>query len=115
MSFAKIYPAPFHALFRRTASSEPIAGKAAESNKEKTDFSRIRCPQCKWQPHSSSRWCCADCEHPEWFFDGCGTSWNTFATAGRCPQCSHQWRWTSCLKCNGWSLHEDWYAGSNQR
>jgi len=19
------------------------------------------------------------------------------------------WRWTSCLRCAGWSLHEDWY------
>ena len=46
---------------------------------------------------------------PEPPFDGCGTSWNTFLTRGRCPGCRHQWQWTSCLRCHGWSLHEDWY------
>jgi hypothetical protein len=46
---------------------------------------------------------------PEPPFKGCGTVWNTFLTKGRCPGCSHQWRWTSCLQCQQWSLHDDWY------
>jgi len=105
-----LYRPPIFLLFQKTGQPEKIADKTIESDKEKTDFSRIRCPHCKWKPNKSSRWWCADCEHPEWFSGGCGAFWNTFATAGRCPQCSHQWRWTSCLKCDGWSLHEDWYA-----
>jgi hypothetical protein len=70
---------------------------------------RIRCPLCEWQPDKRSRWCCVRTPSPEGFFGGCGTVWDTFSTRGRCPGCQHQWRWTSCLRCNGWSLHEDWY------
>ena len=40
--------------------------------------------------------------------------WNTFATRGLCPGCQHQWRYTSCLECAAWSLHEDWYAAEDQ-
>jgi hypothetical protein len=72
-------------------------------------FRRIRCPLCDWQPTASSRWHCDSSETPEPPFPGCGTVWNTFSTRGRCPGCRHQWRWTSCLRCEGWSLHEDWY------
>jgi hypothetical protein len=72
-------------------------------------FGRIRCPLCRWQPASSSVWCCLWFDTPEPFFEACGTIWNTFLTRGRCPGCSHQWRWTLCLQCAGWSLHEDWY------
>lgn len=72
-------------------------------------FSRIRCPLCEWRPTPSSRWCCDGTDSPEPLFEGCGTVWNTFSTGGRCPGCSHQWGWTSCLHCEGWSLHEDWY------
>jgi hypothetical protein len=72
-------------------------------------FSGIRCPHCGWQPDASSRWCCHAGDSPEPFFHGCGTIWNTFATRGCCPGCSHQWQWTSCLRCDGWSPHEDWY------
>lgn len=77
--------------------------------KDKGDFSRIRCPICKWHPKASSRWFCGDCGHPEYFFDGCGTGWNTFETGGKCPGCKHQWLWTSCLSCGEWSLHKNWY------
>jgi hypothetical protein len=70
----------------------------------------IRCPLCHWQPRASSKWFCAFCPHPEGLLGGCGTMWNTFATHGRCPGCQHQWRWTSCLACAGWSLHRDWYV-----
>jgi hypothetical protein len=70
---------------------------------------RIRCPLCDWQPGESSQWCCLRTLSPESFFGGCGTVWNTFSTRGRCPGCHYQWRWTKCLRCAGWSRHEDWY------
>ena len=72
-------------------------------------FSGIRCPRCGWRPSASSRWYCESTDTPERFFNGCGTVWNTFATRGCCPGCTHQWKWTSCLRCGEWSLHEDWY------
>jgi len=59
---------------------------------------RIRCPLCGWRPARSDRWVC-----------GCGEEWNTFATRGRCPACSYQWRWTECLRCHRLSAHERWY------
>jgi hypothetical protein len=71
--------------------------------------SRIRCPLCEWTPNASSRWSCVRIDVPEGFHGGCGTIWNTFNTRGRCPGCQHQWRWTLCLNCHRWSLHEDWY------
>jgi hypothetical protein len=70
---------------------------------------RVRCPLCVWRPPESSRWCCLRTPSPEGFFGGCGTMWNTFSTRGRCPGCRYQWRWTKCLRCSGWSRHEDWY------
>jgi hypothetical protein len=70
---------------------------------------RIRCPACGWQPSPSSVWFCVAAGEPEHFSPGCGTAWNTFQTRGRCPGCEHQWRWTACLSCGGWSRHEDWY------
>ncbi|NOT49305.1 MAG: hypothetical protein HOP17_16380 [Acidobacteria bacterium] len=69
----------------------------------------IRCPICRWQPQHLDRWTCWDCDYPEYFYEGCGTEWNTFETGGKCPTCFHQWAWTSCLSCWGWSKHEDWY------
>jgi hypothetical protein len=99
-----------YSLFQKTLLPEEFVEKAVEIEREETDFSRIRCPLCKWQPRASDRWMCLDCGHPEFFFNGCYTSWNTFSTGGRCPGCAHQWRWTSCLRCEGWSLHEEWYA-----
>ena len=70
---------------------------------------RIRCPECEWQPNPSSLWYCADSAYPERFFGGCATAWNTFDTRGKCPGCGHLWRWTVCLSCGIWSLHEHWY------
>ena len=62
-----------------------------------------------WQPPESTLWACQSFGTPEPYFGGCGTLWNTFSTGGKCPGCSHQWKWTSCPHCHDWSLHEDWY------
>jgi hypothetical protein len=72
-------------------------------------FSGIRCPRCGWAPTRESRWSCVWTGGPEPRFESCGTVWNTFSTRGRCPGCTHQWQWTSCLRCEQWSLHADWY------
>ena len=78
--------------------------------KERTEsFGGVRCPICTWRPSPSNRWSCYWKDTPEPFFKACGAVWNTFATKGWCPGCGHQWRWTSCLRCGEWSLHDDWY------
>src|SRR4051794_29777402 len=69
----------------------------------------VRCPLCDWRPERSSRWACTWSGGPEPRFDSCGTVWNTFTTRGRCPGCDHAWQWTSCHRCEQWSLHKDWY------
>lgn len=74
------------------------------------DEPRIRCPLCGWEPRSSDLWTCWDCTVPEGLARGCGTSWHTFDTGGRCPGCDHQWAWTTCLACGRWSRHADWYS-----
>jgi hypothetical protein len=102
-------------LFQKGRLPEKIVDEASELEEEAQDYSRIRCPACKWQPHSFSRWYCADCGYPEYFYDGCGTAWNTFDTHGLCPGCGHRWRWTCCLNCSRWSPHEDWYAEEESR
>ncbi|HEX8566479.1 MAG TPA: hypothetical protein VF648_12615 [Pyrinomonadaceae bacterium] len=108
MSCALSFPlTPFHCFFQRRSPKE-IVEQIAELEEE-SKFSRIRCPLCQWQPTKASRWCCADCGFPEFYFGGCYTFWNTFETGGACPGCDHLWRWTSCLRCGGWSLHADWY------
>jgi hypothetical protein len=85
-----------------------------DSRSEEADpFGHIRCPLCRWRPAPVDKWCCdSSGPSPELFFGGCGTVWNTFATRGRCPGCDHQWRWTVCLRCHGWSLHDEWYDES---
>ena len=82
---------------------------AAPHDDERDAFDRIRCPRCSWQPTPASEWCCFGAGTPEPPFEWCGTTWNTFTTRGRCPGCQHQWKWTSCLRCAEFSLHEDWY------
>ena len=76
---------------------------------ERDETVRIRCPLCGWSPDKSSVWLCESLGTPEPYFGGCGHMWNTFDTRGKCPACAHQWRWTSCLRCQGWSRHVDWY------
>ncbi len=94
--------------FQKTDKTGDIL-KNLETDENKPKTKRIRCPHCKWRPRKSSRWFCDDCDYPEYFYGGCGTSWNTFETGGVCPGCAHKWTWTSCLYCAKWARHEDWY------
>lgn len=103
-------PAPVSFYRRSLTPEEASAGTLEESEEDDAYEGRVRCPLCGWRPDASSLWLCDDCDHPEYFYDGCGCEWNTFDTGGLCPGCGHRWRWTSCLYCEGWSLHEDWYA-----
>jgi hypothetical protein len=98
-------------LFQRGLRPEDASDELSQADDEDPRFARIRCPRCRWRPNSWSLWHCGDCWHPEGFLEGCGAEWNTFDTRGLCPGCGHQWRWTSCLSCEEWSPHEDWYAG----
>ena len=110
-SFKRLYRvALVFSLFQKGLRPEEIADEAARAGDEEPEFARIHCPICYWRPTPSSLWCCADCWQPEGLPEGCGACWNTFDTRGLCPGCGHRWRWTACLSCYGWSLHEDWYA-----
>lgn len=68
---------------------------------------RIRCPKCNWEPKPNDTWKCS-----------CGHKWNTFSTAGRCPQCGKIWKNTQCfgppVGCASWSPHLDWYDGLDE-
>lgn len=101
------------ALFRQGNMPTDKIEKALREINDESKFSRIRCPQCKWQPNSHSTWFCGDGGPPE-YFRGCGTEWNTFDTRGRCPGCSHLWLWTACLWCGQYSPHEDWYTDEKE-
>jgi hypothetical protein len=103
-------PAAALLLYQRSLTPEDAAEVVEESGDETPESGRVRCPLCGWRPPASSLWVCDDCGHPEYFYGGCGCVWNTFDTRGLCPGCGHRWRWTSCLSCGGWSLHEDWYT-----
>ncbi|HNR33237.1 MAG TPA: hypothetical protein PKI11_20270 [Candidatus Hydrogenedentes bacterium] len=96
-------------LFQKTDAGQTARPGAVEAPAKKRG-GRIRCPECDWRPRASSRWFCAACPAPEGFFGVCDTEWNTFDTHGVCPGCGHAWRWTVCLHCSKWSLHEDWYV-----
>src|SRR4051812_50068418 len=82
---------------------------------EREAFERIRCPLCEWRPSPSSTWACYAEGTPEPPFQWCGTSWNTFATRGRCPGCQHQWRGASGLGCGGRWLPEGWVEWEKRR
>jgi predicted amidophosphoribosyltransferase len=58
----------------------------------------IYCPKCSWEPQANSTWFC-NCSH----------CWNTFETAGNCPECGKQHETTQCLSCQKYSRHHDWY------
>ena len=92
---------------RETPSIDSVVTVTVNEDADENVFRGIRCPLCAWQPTPSSRWCCDASDAPEPFFQGCLTYWNTFTTRGLCPGCDHQWKWTSCLRCHGWSLEEE--------
>lgn len=97
-------------IFRLLNKNSSIEKIRIEKSKEiEPDLKKIRCPHCFWQPKASSVWFCSDCDFPEYFYKGCGNIWNTFETGGKCSACGYCWRWTSCLSCSRWALHEDWY------
>ncbi|MCY7374611.1 MAG: hypothetical protein LH472_01400 [Pyrinomonadaceae bacterium] len=98
---------PFDFLFRKSPSFDE-SFEAEKLKDAPIDFSRIRCPLCRWQPRTSSRWFCGDAD----LHFGCGTAWNTFDTRGRCPGCHYRWQKTDCLRCGKSSPHEAWYAES---
>jgi len=95
-------------LLKKSPMTAPVIDIEGRPDDEEA-FGRIRCPLCEWQPTPSSTWCCQLSQTPEPSFEACGAVWNTFSTRGRCPGCAHQWRWTTCLRCGNWSLHDDWY------
>lgn len=95
-------------LFRRTPGDKFSPGDQ-QIEEADADAAKIRCPHCEWRPTYSSKWTCWDCDHPEYFYGGCGSRWNTFETEGLCPMCGHLWKWTACLRCGEWALHRDWY------
>ena len=101
---------PVYWLLQNKPGRGEVTIKPETRRDESADFQRIRCPLCRWQPKASDRWLCGACGEPEYFFAGCGASWNTFATRGLCPGCRHLWKWTICLRCQGWSRHDDWYG-----
>lgn len=102
-------------LLQKSAPTFGLAADEGTRRDEEDGFTGIRCPQCNWRPSESSRWCCDNTGTPEPPFQACGTIWNTFSTKGRCPGCSHQWLWTSCLRCQEASLHEAWYETRKRR
>ena len=67
----------------------------------------IHCPKCNWEPDGEPYWKCT-----------CGYSWDTFATAARCPYCGKIWKDTQCVDtaggCGSWSPHLDWYDGLDE-
>ena len=98
-----------YALLKRDPHWRPIVIDDAADD-ERPGEPRIRCPLCAWEPRRGDLWTCWDCPVPEGLARGCGTSWHTFDTGGRCPGCLHQWVWTTCLACGRWSPHADWYS-----
>jgi hypothetical protein len=103
-----------YALLKKDPISRDLIDSLIKSIEDTPGPRRVRCPLCLWEPAPASRWTCVDTEHPENFRGGCFTTWNTFETGGRCPGCSHQWEWTACLQCTGWSRHEDWYVTEDE-
>lgn len=87
-----------------------IVPTVADLIEDDDDSRGIRCPLCAWVPRESDVWSCVGGDSPEHFTGGCGTVWHTFDTGGVCPGCAHQWEWTSCLRCHGWSRHKEWYG-----
>ena len=96
-------------LLKESRHTEHTVIPRDEAADHDDELQGIRCPKCSWRPTRSDMWCCFALDTPEPAFEFCLTTWNTFTTRGRCPGCAHQWMWTSCLRCEQWSLHDDWY------
>ena len=62
----------------------------------------VECPGCRYRPTLFDRWVCEP--------DGCGTHWDTFATAAKCPGCGAQFPWTACPACGKVFSHRAWYV-----
>jgi hypothetical protein len=77
-------------LFQNDPKAVKATAEQPEQEAKLPDFSRIRCPICKWQPKPPHRWFCAPCDHPEYFDDGRGACWNTFSTRARIPGTQYQ-------------------------
>jgi hypothetical protein len=72
--------------------------------KKKTDSDIIvQCSICEWNPDGESHWSCS-----------CGHQWNTFATKGKCPNCTFQWESTRCPGCGITTPHREWYKTKEQ-
>jgi Zn-dependent protease len=59
------------------------------------------CPRCKAAPPMGSFWRCA-----------CGTMFDTFDTAGRCPKCARTYQGTACNDCGQMSPHVAFHPSS---
>lgn len=106
-----IVPPPPRLALRKPMPATDLVDRILERTDDDTpEFLRIRCPHCDWEPDSTALWCCAARAEPPEHHRGCGTSWHTFDTRGRCPGCDHQWAWTACLRCSRWARHDDWYV-----
>ncbi len=61
----------------------------------------IACPKCDFSPSVGMEWTCSP--------DGCGGTFDTFATRARCPHCNAHFAWTMCPACSKVSAHQAWY------
>jgi Zn-dependent protease len=62
----------------------------------------FECPVCKSAPPLGDFWRCSNC----------GTSFDTFATQGQCPNCASRFAVTRCLDCGRMSPLGEWYASA---
>ena len=66
----------------------------------------IACPRCGFVPVIGMQWICAP--------DGCGGTFDTFATRAECPHCVARFTWTACPACLEKSAHASWYEHSHR-
>lgn len=67
-------------------------------------MAEIRCPRCQWQYMPGVQWSCGP--------DGCGATFDTFATGAKCPRCSARFTVTWCPACGQPSPHKSWYVAT---
>jgi Zn-dependent protease len=60
------------------------------------------CPSCKTPPPLGALWRCGNC----------GSSFDTFATMGTCPNCSTQFNVTQCLDCGDTRPISEWQSSA---